>query len=77
MKSSSSEVRARHRVLEIEEQLEVAHAVLELLLGVEQLDVLLRDRHEEAGVVDADGRLRRQRREDVGVVVRELAGASC
>ena len=36
MKSSSSDVRARHRALEVEEELEIAHAVLELLLGLER-----------------------------------------
>ena len=69
--------RPRHRALQVEEELEVADTVLELLLGVEELDVLLRDGHEEARVVDAHRRLRRQRREDVGVVVGELAAASC
>ena len=43
--------------------------MLELLLRLEELDVLLRDRQEEARVVDADRRLRRERGEDVRVVV--------
>src|ERR1700677_49163 len=55
-----------HRALEVEQELQVADAVLELLLGVEQLDVLLRHRHEEARVVDADGGLRGQRGGDLG-----------
>ncbi len=64
---------ATHRVLEVEEQLEVPHAPLELLGHVEKLDVLLRHRHEEPRVVDAHGRLRGESRQDVGVVVGKVA----
>ena len=69
--------RAPHRALEVEEQLQIADAVLELLLRVEQLHVLLRDRDEQARVVDGDRGLGGERREDDRVVVGELALASC
>ena len=46
-------VRARHRALEREEELQIAHATEELLLRLDELQVLLHGLEEEARVVDA------------------------
>ena len=66
--------RPAHRALEVEQELEIADAMLELLLDLEQLGVLLRDGEEEARVVDRDRRLGGERGEDDRVVIAEGPG---
>jgi hypothetical protein len=63
---------APHGALQLEEQLEMTHALLELVLGFEQLLVLLNDREQETAVVDGDGGFGGQSFEQSLVVGREL-----
>ena len=65
--------RAGHRTLELEQQLQILHAVLELLLRLNELHVLLNHRQKEPGVIDRHRSLSRQGRKQFFVVLRELA----